>query len=227
MSTRPKSSNCPVKRVTTSVVAKNLLPRSARSIISISEHVAHRTAQRHSLQLAGAALQAASSRSGNENVASSVVQTSLEATTPVANSVRNLEGLILRIGLASDQVLAHLATIKETLQSKTELPRTFVYDANTPQGDFNGLLELEFAILRSLTWIEQAIAFGREEETSNETEESSSVVVKPIVKASLPNVGDGNPEIHFGDQDKSAVDGHTQTINQDREESRAVRSNSK
>lgn len=124
-------------------------------------------------QPAGAALQAAPSRSSSENVASSVEQTCLEAITPVANRVRKLENSIPCMSFANDHVLERLRAMERTLQAKAELLRSFVDDADTLRGEVNGLFELEFAIRRSVTRIEQAISFGCEVKSANQAEESN------------------------------------------------------
>lgn len=77
--------NYPVKRVTTSSIAQNLLSMSAHSIGSRSATFTRRTAQLHFQQPYGAAWQATPTHSGNQNMAPPVEQTCLEWITPVAN----------------------------------------------------------------------------------------------------------------------------------------------
>lgn len=69
------------------------------------------------------------------------------------------------MSLANDQVLACLAAMEGTLQSKANLSRPSVDDGNTLWGAVNGLLETKFAVLPSLALIKGAFAFWREKET--------------------------------------------------------------
>lgn len=87
------------------------------------------------------ASKATPSGSDNENLASSVEQTCLEATKTVANGVQNLEDSIPRMILVKEPVLARSAALEDTLQLKAELLQPSADDFNTFRADIKGLLE--------------------------------------------------------------------------------------